>query len=64
MARHISEILLNFENEYISEAEDWIMKAIESDKRNGMMWWHLARDMPITLNCLNAKVIYRKPKRI
>jgi len=25
------------------EAEDWINKAVEADKRNGIMW-HLARD--------------------
>jgi tetratricopeptide (TPR) repeat protein len=44
MARYISEILLNIDERYISEAEDWINKAIKTDKRNGMMWWHLARD--------------------
>jgi tetratricopeptide (TPR) repeat protein len=44
MARYISEILLNIDERYISEAEDWIKKAIKTDKRNGMMWWHLGRD--------------------
>jgi tetratricopeptide (TPR) repeat protein len=44
VARYISEILLNVDERYLPEAEDWIKKAIETDKRNGMMWWHLARD--------------------
>jgi tetratricopeptide (TPR) repeat protein len=44
VARHISDILLNIENGHIYEAEDWIKKAIEMDKRNGLKWWHLAMD--------------------
>jgi len=44
LARYISEILLNTDGNYISEAEDWIRKAIELDTRNGMTWWHLAKD--------------------
>ncbi|MGI9570012.1 MAG: hypothetical protein ACR2PH_09825, partial [Desulfobulbia bacterium] len=44
LARYISEILLNIDDKYLSAAEDWINKAIEKDKRNGMVWWHLARD--------------------
>jgi len=38
MARDIGEILFNIDEQNISEAEEWINKAIESDKRNGMMW--------------------------
>jgi tetratricopeptide (TPR) repeat protein len=37
-ARHVAEILLNIDDQHISEAEDWIKKAIEVDKRNGTMW--------------------------
>jgi len=41
--RCIGEILLNIDDQHMNEAEDWIKKAIEADKRNGMMW-HLAMD--------------------
>ncbi|MBW1862938.1 MAG: AAA family ATPase, partial [Deltaproteobacteria bacterium] len=41
--RCISEILLNIDNQHISEAEEWIKKAIEEHKKYGMMW-HLAQD--------------------
>jgi len=37
-ARYIGEILLNIDNQHISEAEDWVKKAIEADKRNGTIW--------------------------
>jgi class 3 adenylate cyclase/tetratricopeptide (TPR) repeat protein len=37
-ARHIGEILLNFGGSQISQAEDWIKKAIEADKSNGTMF--------------------------
>ena len=37
-ARHIGEILLNFGGSQISQAEDWIKKAIETDKSNGTMF--------------------------
>ncbi len=37
-ARHVAEILLNLDDQHISEAEDWVKKAIEVDKRNGTMW--------------------------
>jgi len=43
MSRYIGEILLNIDEKHISEAEDWIKKAIEADKGNGMMF-HLAKD--------------------
>jgi hypothetical protein len=42
-SRYIGEILLNIDNQHTSEAEYWIKKAIEEDKRNGMMF-HLGRD--------------------
>jgi len=37
-SRCISEILLNIDDRHMSEAEQWVRKAIEVDKRNGMMW--------------------------
>jgi tetratricopeptide (TPR) repeat protein len=37
MQRHISEILLNIDDRHISESEDWIKRAIEADRTNGMM---------------------------
>ena len=41
--RYIGEILLNVDSQHLGDAEDWIEKAIEADKRNGLMW-HLAMD--------------------
>jgi len=38
MSRHIGEILLNIDDKHISEAEDWVKRAIEADKGNGMMF--------------------------
>ena len=43
MARTIGDILLNMNDEHLSEAEVWFQKAIEADTRNGMKW-HLAAD--------------------
>ena len=43
ISRYIGEILLNINDNHTSEAEDWIKKAIEADKRNGMMF-HLGKD--------------------
>ena len=41
--RYIGEILLNIDDQHLSEAEHWIQKAIEADQRNGMMF-HLGKD--------------------
>jgi len=43
MRRYIGEILLNIDDQGLNEAEDWIRKAIEADKSNGMNWY-LGRD--------------------
>jgi tetratricopeptide (TPR) repeat protein len=43
MLRYIGEILLNIDDQHLSEAEDWTKKAMEADKRNGTMW-SLGRD--------------------
>jgi flagellin-specific chaperone FliS len=42
-ARSIGEILLNINDQHISQAEEWIKKGIETNKRNGMMW-EIGRD--------------------
>jgi len=39
----IGKILLNIDDQHISEAEDWINKAIETNQKYGMMW-NLAQD--------------------
>ena len=44
--RYVAETLLNLGDQYFSEAETLINKAIDSDKQNGMMW-HLARDFAV-----------------
>ena len=36
-ARYLSEILLYINNQHLFDSEEWIKKAIEADKRNGMM---------------------------
>jgi class 3 adenylate cyclase/tetratricopeptide (TPR) repeat protein len=36
MPRYVAEILLNIDDQHLTEAEDWAEKAIESDKQNGM----------------------------
>jgi len=41
--RCIGQILLHIDNKDISKAEDWIIKAIEVDHKNSMMW-ELGRD--------------------
>jgi len=38
MPRYIGQILLNINDHYMPEAQDWIKKAIEADKNNGMMF--------------------------
>lgn len=43
MARYIGEILLNIDERRLTEAEGWIKKAIEADRRNGIMF-HLGKD--------------------
>jgi len=37
MRRYVAEILLNIDAHHRSEAEDWIKKAIEANKKNGAM---------------------------
>jgi tetratricopeptide (TPR) repeat protein len=37
-ARHVAEVLLNRDDQHISESEDWVKKAIEVDTKNCTMW--------------------------
>ena len=41
--RSMGEILLNIDDQHVSEAESWIQKALEAATRNGMRW-ELGRD--------------------
>jgi tetratricopeptide (TPR) repeat protein len=43
MARVIGDIMLNIDNDHISDAEAWIKKAVNADTRNGTRW-QLASD--------------------
>jgi tetratricopeptide (TPR) repeat protein len=54
----IGEILLNMDDQHISEAENWIQKAIEADQRNGMRF-HLGKDY-----ALYAELFKRKGDRL
>jgi predicted ATPase/class 3 adenylate cyclase len=38
MQRHIGEVLLKIDNQTVSNAKNWIKKAIEADKCNGVMF--------------------------
>jgi class 3 adenylate cyclase/tetratricopeptide (TPR) repeat protein len=39
ISRHIGEIFLNVGGQYLAEAEEWIKKAIEVDKKNCTFWY-------------------------
>ncbi len=56
--RYIGEILLNIDDQHLSEAEHWIQNAIEADQRNRMMF-HLGRDY-----ALYAELFKRKGDRL
>jgi class 3 adenylate cyclase/tetratricopeptide (TPR) repeat protein len=55
--RYIGEVLLNIDDQHISDAEHWIQKAIEADQRNRMMF-HLGKDY-----ALYAELFKRKGDR-
>jgi class 3 adenylate cyclase/tetratricopeptide (TPR) repeat protein/ribosomal protein L40E len=61
MARDIGEILLSINDRHMNEAEDWINKAIEADKSNGMMW-HLSRDYTLYAELFKRKGDQSKAK--
>ena len=57
----IAEIHLNIDDQHLSEAEDWVRKAIEADKRNGMMFY-LGRDHALYADLLKRKGNQSKAK--
>jgi tetratricopeptide (TPR) repeat protein len=61
MARYIGEILLNIDDQHISEAEIWIKKAIEADESNCMML-HLGRDYALYAELFKRKTDLSKAK--
>jgi tetratricopeptide (TPR) repeat protein len=58
MARGIGEVLINIDDDHIFEADHWIQKAIEADRRNRMMF-HLGKDYT-----LYAELFKRKGDRV
>jgi hypothetical protein len=56
--RCIGEILLNIDDQHLSESDHWIQKAIEADQRNRMMF-HLGKDY-----ALHADLFKRKGERL
>jgi predicted ATPase/class 3 adenylate cyclase len=52
--RYIGEILLNIDDQHISEAEHWIQKAIEAHQRNRMMF-HLGTDYALYADLFRRK---------
>jgi hypothetical protein len=54
MAGGIGHILMNIDDDHISEAEHWIQKAIEADQRNQMMF-HLGRDYALYAQLFKRK---------
>lgn len=62
MARYIGEILLNIDKEHISDAEDWIKKAIDVAKESGMRW-SLASNNAIYAELFNRKGDQSKVKK-
>jgi tetratricopeptide (TPR) repeat protein len=51
---YIGEILLNIDDQHLSEAEHWIQKAIEADQRNRMMF-HLGKDYALYADLFKRK---------
>jgi hypothetical protein len=58
LARYMVEILLNMDDAHISDAENWLKEAIETDIRNGMRWF-LAGDY-----ALYAELVKRKGDKL
>ncbi|MBM4340013.1 MAG: diguanylate cyclase [Deltaproteobacteria bacterium] len=52
--RYIGEILLNIDDQHLSEAEHWVQKAIEADQRNRMMF-HLGKDYALYSDLFRQK---------
>jgi predicted ATPase len=54
MIRRIGWIILHIDDKHINDAEDWIKKAIEADKKNATMW-SLGRDYAFYSELLERK---------
>jgi tetratricopeptide (TPR) repeat protein len=52
--RYIGEILLSIDDQHLSEADHWIQKAIEADKRNRMMF-NLGKDYALYADLFKRK---------
>ena len=52
--RYFGELVLNIGDQYHSEAEDWIKKAIKTHKNDGMMW-HLGKDYALYAELFKRK---------
>jgi len=52
--RYLGEILLNFDDDRLQEADDTIRQAIEADKKNGVMW-QLGRDYALYAELFKRK---------
>ncbi|MBC8460235.1 MAG: hypothetical protein H8D67_19800 [Deltaproteobacteria bacterium] len=61
MRRYLGEILLYIDDQHISQAEDWIKKAIEVDEMHGMMWY-LGRDYALYADLFKRKGDQSKAK--
>jgi hypothetical protein len=57
----VGEILLNIDDKHMSEAEIWIMKAIDADERNGTRWY-LANDYALRSKLFKKKGDQSKAK--
>jgi class 3 adenylate cyclase/tetratricopeptide (TPR) repeat protein len=61
MQRYVGEILLNIDDQHLSEAGVWMQNAIEADKRNGMIF-SLGRDHALYADLLKRKGDQSKAK--
>jgi class 3 adenylate cyclase/tetratricopeptide (TPR) repeat protein len=61
MRRYIGEILLNIDGLHLSDAEEWIKRAIEADNRNGTMF-NLAGDYELYAKWFKRKGDLSKAK--
>jgi tetratricopeptide (TPR) repeat protein len=52
--RYIGEILLNIDDQHLSEAEHWVQKAVEADKKNRTMF-HLGKDYALYADLFKRK---------
>jgi predicted ATPase/class 3 adenylate cyclase len=54
VSNYIGIILLNINDHYISEAEDWVKRSIETNQKYGMRW-NLARDYALYADLFKRK---------